>query len=126
MTRETITSEVSRDADNTTDLTEEGSDFTHSHRGEEGSTTKGKYYHSKESSDSGIGPELLLPGFSLLDRFIDEPRTLNVAVIGGGLAGILAGILLPRKVPGLNLTIFEKNKDFVSIPIYIYRRHLED
>lgn len=52
---------------------------------------------------------------SLLDHFIDEPRPLRVAVIGGGLSGVLAGILLPAKIPGVQLTIFEKNKDFVSI-----------
>ncbi|KAK3317528.1 hypothetical protein B0T19DRAFT_435146 [Cercophora scortea] len=34
---------------------------------------------------------------SLVDRFIDQPRALRVAVIGGGLAGILAGILFPAK-----------------------------
>lgn len=50
----------------------------------------------------------------LVDRYIDEPRPLKVAVIGGGLAGILAGVLLPVKVPGIQLTIYEKNKDFVS------------
>ncbi len=49
----------------------------------------------------------------LIDRFIDEPRPLRVAVIGGGLSGILAGILLPAKVPRVKLTIYEKNKDFV-------------
>lgn len=53
-------------------------------------------------------------GISLVNRFIDEPRSLRVSVIGGGLAGILAGILLPKKVPGIQLTIYEKNKDFVS------------
>ncbi|KND89154.1 putative sterigmatocystin biosynthesis monooxygenase stcW [Tolypocladium ophioglossoides CBS 100239] len=51
-------------------------------------------------------------GVSLIDRFIDEPRPLRVAVIGGGLAGILAGILLPVKVPGIDLTIYEKNHEF--------------
>ncbi len=50
----------------------------------------------------------------LVDRYIDEPRPLKVAVIGGGLAGILAGVLLPAKVPGIQLTIYEKNRDFVS------------
>ena len=50
----------------------------------------------------------------LIDRFVDEPRPLRVAVIGGGLSGVLAGILLPAKVPGIQLTIFEKNNDFVS------------
>ncbi|KAK4167011.1 hypothetical protein QBC43DRAFT_286406 [Cladorrhinum sp. PSN259] len=49
---------------------------------------------------------------SLIDRFIDEPRALKVAVIGGGLAGINAGILLPAKVPNINLIIYEKNDDF--------------
>ncbi|KAJ6788791.1 hypothetical protein PWT90_07606 [Aphanocladium album] len=48
----------------------------------------------------------------IVDRYIDEPRPLKVAVIGGGLAGILAGILLPVKVPGIQLTIYEKNEDF--------------
>jgi hypothetical protein len=50
----------------------------------------------------------------LIDRYIDEPRPLRVAVIGGGLAGILAGILLPPKVPNIKLTIYEKNHDLVS------------
>lgn len=52
------------------------------------------------------------PLIPLIDRFIDEPRPLRVAVIGGGLTGILAGILLPEKVPGINLTIYDKNDDF--------------
>ncbi|KAJ0337107.1 hypothetical protein COL922a_007150 [Colletotrichum nupharicola] len=47
----------------------------------------------------------------LPDRYIDEPRSLRVAVIGAGLSGVLAGILLPAKVPGVKLTIFEKNAD---------------
>ncbi|KAK0649681.1 FAD dependent oxidoreductase [Cercophora newfieldiana] len=50
--------------------------------------------------------------FELIDRFIDDPRPLRVAVIGGGLSGILSGILLPAKVPNIQLTIYEKNKDF--------------
>lgn len=50
----------------------------------------------------------------LEDRFVDEPRKLRVTVIGGGLAGILAGILLPRKVPGIELEILEKNSALVS------------
>ncbi|KAH7323130.1 hypothetical protein B0I35DRAFT_450264 [Stachybotrys elegans] len=52
------------------------------------------------------------PRLSLIDRYIDEPRPLRVAVIGGGLTGILAGILLPQKVPGIILSIYEKNEDF--------------
>src|SRR5690349_7797174 len=65
-----------------------------------GSTTKASLYHKSR--------------ISLVDRFIDEPRSLRVAVIGGGLAGVLSGILFPAKVPNINLTIYEKNHDFVS------------
>jgi hypothetical protein len=49
------------------------------------------------------------------NSFIDNARGLKVAVIGAGLAGITAGILLPAKVPGIKLTIFEKNQDVVSL-----------
>ncbi|KAK1982099.1 4-hydroxyacetophenone monooxygenase [Colletotrichum cereale] len=47
----------------------------------------------------------------LVDRYIDEPRELRIAVIGAGLSGVLAGILLPAKVPGIKLTVYEKNAD---------------
>ncbi|KAI3533307.1 4-hydroxyacetophenone monooxygenase [Colletotrichum filicis] len=47
----------------------------------------------------------------LIERYIDEPRELRVAVIGAGLSGVLAGILLPAKVPGIKLSIYEKNAD---------------
>ncbi|KAI5364040.1 Putative flavin monooxygenase, FAD/NAD(P)-binding domain superfamily [Septoria linicola] len=49
--------------------------------------------------------------FRLDERPIDEVRKLKVAVIGSGLAGITAGVLLPAKVPGIDLTIIEKNGD---------------
>ncbi|KAH7142119.1 hypothetical protein EDB81DRAFT_843552 [Dactylonectria macrodidyma] len=47
----------------------------------------------------------------LEDRLIDDFRPLRVAVIGAGLSGILSGILFPEKVPNVQLTIFEKNKE---------------
>ncbi|KJZ80012.1 hypothetical protein HIM_00726 [Hirsutella minnesotensis 3608] len=52
------------------------------------------------------------PNQSFVDKFIDDARQLRVAVVGGGIGGILSGILLPPKVPGIQLTIYEKNKDF--------------
>jgi hypothetical protein len=48
-------------------------------------------------------------------RCIDHIRKVSVAVIGAGISGINAGILLPAKVPGIELTIFEKNNDVVSV-----------
>jgi len=62
----------------------------------------------------GANPNYPKSRISLVDRFIDEPRSLRVAVIGGGLSGITAGVLLPAKVPNIKLTIYEKNHDFVS------------
>lgn len=53
------------------------------------------------------------PRLQLIDKFVDEPRPLRVGVIGAGLAGITAGILLPAKVPGIKLSIYEKNADVV-------------
>ncbi|KAM0455191.1 hypothetical protein ACHAO4_004067 [Trichoderma viride] len=52
-----------------------------------------------------------VPKIDLVNRFIDQPRELNVVVIGAGIAGVLAGILLPAKVPGIKLTIYEKNAE---------------
>lgn len=50
----------------------------------------------------------------IADHHIDDVRSLNVVIIGAGLSGILAGILLPVKVPKIRLTILEKNDDVVS------------
>jgi len=52
--------------------------------------------------------------FELETHGIDEVRSLRVVVIGAGLAGITAGILLPIKVPKIDLTIYEKNDDVVG------------
>ncbi|RDW85260.1 flavin-binding monooxygenase-like protein [Coleophoma cylindrospora] len=49
--------------------------------------------------------------FELEDHPIDEIHPVKVAVIGAGLSGITAGALIPAKVPGVNLQIFEKNPD---------------
>lgn len=49
--------------------------------------------------------------FKIGEHPIDYHRELKVAVIGGGLSGITAGILLPKKVPNIKLTILEKNSD---------------
>ncbi|KAH7034536.1 uncharacterized protein B0I36DRAFT_238872 [Microdochium trichocladiopsis] len=79
-----------------------------------------------------------VPDFAVLDRHLDEPRELKVAVIGAGLAGITAGVLLPAKVPGIKLTIFEKNADVggvwfenvypgvrCDVPAHVYQSSVE-
>lgn len=69
---------------------------------------------TKSMTNGHAKPDYPKSRVELVDRFIDEPRKIRVAVVGGGLSGILAGILLPVKVPGIDLTIYEKNSEFVS------------
>ncbi|KAL1957480.1 hypothetical protein VTO42DRAFT_5943 [Malbranchea cinnamomea] len=49
--------------------------------------------------------------FELEDHPVDAVRSLRVAVVGAGISGITAGILFPVRVPGINLTIYEKNNE---------------
>ncbi|RHZ48771.1 hypothetical protein CDV55_100990 [Aspergillus turcosus] len=51
------------------------------------------------------------PTFEIEEHPIDEVRPIKVGVIGAGLSGITAGVLLPAKVPGLDLRIYDKNAD---------------
>jgi len=63
---------------------------------------------------NGGHPVQSLTAFSLDEPTIDDVRPLRVAVIGAGLSGVLAGALLPAKVPNIQLTIFDKNNEVVS------------
>jgi hypothetical protein len=58
------------------------------------------------------------PAFQLEEHPIDQVRPIKVGVIGAGLSGITAGVLLPAKLPGLDLRIYDKNADVVcsSLP----------
>jgi hypothetical protein len=53
------------------------------------------------------------PAFELEDHPVDHVRDIKVGIIGAGLAGITAATLLPAKLPGINLTIYDKNGDVV-------------
>ncbi|KAI9712664.1 MAG: hypothetical protein M1820_001285 [Bogoriella megaspora] len=77
-------------------------------------------------------------GFTLEEHPIDELSDLKVAVIGAGISGITAGTLLPIKVPGVQLTIIEKNADVAGtwfenifpgircdIPAHVYQSTFE-
>ncbi|KAJ3493612.1 hypothetical protein NLG97_g4625 [Lecanicillium saksenae] len=82
----------------------------HKSTSRDGIHTDEKRSHGLDISTAANAQRQASP-LEIVDRYIDEPRPLKVAVIGGGLAGILAGILLPAKVPGIQLTIYEKNED---------------
>lgn len=70
--------------------------------------------------DSGVDlpppfpPQWQPKPFAIEKHSLDQTRRLRVIVIGAGLTGILAGILLPAKLDNLDLTILEKNADVVS------------
>lgn len=49
--------------------------------------------------------------FELEEHPVDEVRPIKVGIIGAGMAGIIAGMILPAKLPGLDLRIYEKNAD---------------
>jgi hypothetical protein len=79
--------------------------------------------HANGTAPAGISttlPNKPLPRVAddLIDRSIDQPPRLRVAVIGAGLAGVQAGVLLPAKVPNIELVIFEKNAGVVcNLPL---------
>jgi hypothetical protein len=56
-----------------------------------------------------IFPELVLE-----EHPIDKIPSIKVIVVGAGISGINAGILLPAKVPGIELVILERYPDVVS------------
>lgn len=53
---------------------------------------------------------------NLEEHPIDEYPRLRVVVVGAGISGITAGVLLPPKVPALDLVIYERNSDIVGFP----------
>ncbi|KAH7125975.1 hypothetical protein EDB81DRAFT_872177 [Dactylonectria macrodidyma] len=57
----------------------------------------------------------VLPALELEDHPIDEHPPIRVVVVGAGISGIIAGILLPAKVPGLDLVIYERNDDIGGV-----------
>lgn len=57
--------------------------------------------------------ESSLNNFTLEEHPIDAVRPIKVGIIGAGLTGITAGALLPAKLPGLDLRIYDKNADVV-------------
>lgn len=55
------------------------------------------------------------PPLKLEEHPIDEFPTIRVIVVGAGISGITAGVLLPAKVPNIDLVIYERQNDLVSV-----------
>lgn len=55
------------------------------------------------------------PPLKLEEHPIDEFPSIRVIVVGAGISGITAGVLLPAKVPNIDLVIDERQNDLVSI-----------
>lgn len=49
--------------------------------------------------------------FQIPKRSIDDARPLKVIVIGAGISGIIATIILPRQVQNLDLAVYDKNEE---------------
>ena len=60
----------------------------------------------------------VFPPLVLEEHPIDTVPRIKVVVIGAGIAGINAGILLPRKVPDIDLVILERHADLVGLGFY--------
>ncbi|KAF9894843.1 hypothetical protein FE257_004464 [Aspergillus nanangensis] len=75
-------------------------------------------FHKLPSTNStrtqSSGPRTIEPPFILEDHPVDESLSIKAIVVGAGITGITAGVLLPIKVPGLQLQIYERHPDIVS------------
>jgi hypothetical protein len=60
----------------------------------------------------------VFPPLELEDHTIDDVRPLRVVVVGGGISGILSAILLPAKVPKIDLVVYERESDIVNYQTY--------
>lgn len=54
------------------------------------------------------------PKFEIEEHPIDQVRDIRVGIIGAGLSGVTAATLLRAKLPGINVTVYDKNGDVVS------------
>lgn len=86
------------------------------YRGNAVETRTDTNYHIDNNPIPPVQPQASpKPHFELEEHPIDEFRDIKVGVLGAGLAGITAGVLLPAKLPGLDLRIYDKNPDVVRI-----------
>ncbi|QGA15122.1 hypothetical protein EYB26_002778 [Talaromyces marneffei] len=78
------------------------------------------------------------PKFELEEHPIDQVRDIKVGIIGAGLSGVTAATLLRAKLPGINVTLYDKNGDVggtwyentypgvrCDIPAHVYQSSFE-
>lgn len=58
-------------------------------------------------------PRTIQPPLILENHPVDDRLPIKAIVVGAGITGITAGVLLPEKAPGLSLTIYERHSDIV-------------
>ncbi|KAH0432695.1 4-hydroxyacetophenone monooxygenase [Colletotrichum camelliae] len=70
------------------------------------------------NANSRAHPDVLKttdPHFVIEEHPIDEYEPIRAIVVGGGISGIIASILLPAKVPNLELVVYERNSDIGGV-----------
>lgn len=75
--------------------------------------TKPKTHTQRLASEFPPPLRTVFPAFELEDHPVDQRRAIKAIVTGAGISGVTAGILLPAKVPGLDLVIYERASDVV-------------
>jgi hypothetical protein len=68
----------------------------------------------KGSNNRNPPTRTVWPPLRLEEHAIDDYPRIRAVVVGAGISGITAGVLLPAKVPALDLVIYERGDDIVS------------
>lgn len=69
----------------------------------------------QESFDnSTLVDTVVLHPLTLEDHPIDATPAIRVVIVGAGISGITAAVLLPEKVSGIDLAIYERSREIVG------------
>ncbi|KAL4738276.1 hypothetical protein BDV11DRAFT_206119 [Aspergillus similis] len=60
-------------------------------------------------------PRTINPPFVLEEHPVDKRLPIRAIVVGAGITGVTAGVLLPAKVPELSLVIYERHSDIGGV-----------
>lgn len=77
---------------------------------------------SLEAGKNNPSTRTIWPPLELEEHPIDDYPRIRAVVVGAGISGITAGVLLPTKVPALDLVIYERNTDIVSMDSKSYTK----